>query len=135
MLYRMEAMNAVTDMPAILTGPPCLRRASSLVAPTALIGTLFACPCIHPTIMKGMHMDSVKARITGDGIDTSVEFSVEEVIAGQQGKPWGEMDDAHQQQTMKDYALDLLLRQDGIAGDLQVTLEGGTFSKVGEKDV
>ena len=85
--------------------------------------------------MKGMHMDSVKARITGDGIDTSVEFSIEEVIARQQGKPWGEMDEAQQRQTMKDYALDLVSRQDGIAGDLQVTLEGGTFSKAGAKDV
>jgi hypothetical protein len=80
-------------------------------------------------------MDSIKARITGDGIDTSVEFSVEEVIARHQGKPWGEMDDAQQRQTMEDYALDLVSRQDGIAGDLQVTLEGGTFSKAGEKDV
>lgn len=80
-------------------------------------------------------MDSVKARITGDGIDTSVEFSVEEVIGRQQGKPWGEMDDVEQRQAMKDYALDLVSRQDGVGGDLQVTLEEGTFSKAGEKDV
>jgi hypothetical protein len=82
-----------------------------------------------------MHMDSVKARVTGDGVDTSVEFSVEEVIARHQGKSWGEMDEAQQRQAMKDYALDLATRQDGIAGDLQVSLEGGTFSAAGEKDV
>ena len=80
-------------------------------------------------------MDSVKARITGEGIDTSVEFSIEEVIARQQGKPWGEMDDTQRRQTMEDYALDLLSRQDGTTGDLKVTLEGGSFSEVGEKDV
>ena len=76
----------------------------------------------------------IKARITGDGIDTSVEFSVEEVIARQQGRPWGEMDDAQQRQVMKDYALDLVSGQDGTFGDLTVTLEGDSFSKVGKKD-
>jgi hypothetical protein len=80
-------------------------------------------------------MDSVKARITGDGIDTSVEFSIEEVTARQQGKSWGEMDAAQQQQAMKDYAIALVSRQDGVGGDLRVTLEGGTFSEVSGKDV
>ena len=80
-------------------------------------------------------MDSIKARITGDGIDTSVEFSVEEVIARHQGKPWGDMDGPQRRQAMKNYAIDLVSRQDGIAGDLQASLEGGTFSEAGEKDV
>jgi hypothetical protein len=87
------------------------------------------------TIAKGWNMDSVKARITGDGIDTSVEFSVEEVIARQQGRSWGEMDEAQQRQAMKDYAIDLVSRQDGVGGGLQATLEGGTFSEVSDKDV
>lgn len=80
-------------------------------------------------------MDSIKARITGDGVDTSVEFSVEEVIAKQQGKSWGEMDEAQQRQAMKDYAIGLVSRQDGVGGDLEVTLEGGTFSDVSGKDI
>jgi hypothetical protein len=84
---------------------------------------------------KGKHMESVKARITGDGIDTSVEFSVEEVIAHQRARPWGELDEAGRQAAMKDYALMLLKRQSGVAGDMQVSLEGGTFSPVREQDI
>jgi|ERR1700712_1130531 hypothetical protein len=91
---------------------------------------------LHPsTTAKGSDMDSIKARITGDGIDTSVEFSVEEVIAKQQGKSWGEMDEAQQRQAMKDYAIGLVSRQDGVGGDLKATLEGGTFSEVSGKDI
>jgi hypothetical protein len=84
---------------------------------------------------RGTHMESVKARITGDGIDTSVEFSVEEVIAHQRAKPWAELDEAGRQAAMKDYALMLVRRQSGIAGDLRVSLEGGTFSAVREQDI
>lgn len=80
-------------------------------------------------------MDSIKARITGDGIDTSVEFSVEEVIARQQGKAWSELDEAQQRQAMKDYAIALVSRQDGVGGDLKATLSGGTFSEVSDKDI
>lgn len=80
-------------------------------------------------------MESIKARITGDGIDISVEFSVEEVIARQQGTAWGEMDEAQQRQAMKDYAIALVSRQDGIGGDLRATLEGGTFSEVSDNDI
>lgn len=39
-------------------------------------------------------MDSVKAKIQGDGVESSVEFSVEEVIANNHGKPWSEMETA-----------------------------------------
>ena len=110
----------------------------ALSTPPEQTGMFFACLCSYDfttSMMKGMHMDSVKARITGDGIDTSVEFSVEEVIAKHQGKSWGEMDETQQRQAMKDYAIALVSRQDGIAGDLQVRLEDGTFSEAGEKDV
>jgi len=80
-------------------------------------------------------MESVKARITGDGVDTSVEFSVEEVIAHQRARPWAELDEAGRQAAMKDYALMLLSRQSGVTGDLRVSLEGGTFSAVRDEDV
>jgi hypothetical protein len=80
-------------------------------------------------------MDSIKARITGDGIDTSVEFSVEEVIARHQGKPWSGMDETQRQQAMKDYAVQLVSRQDGVGGALQVSLENGSFSGFSGKDV
>jgi hypothetical protein len=85
--------------------------------------------------VKGKDMESVKAKFTGEGIDTSVEFSVEEVIAHQRARPWGELDEAGRQAAMKDYALMLLKRQSGVAGDFRVTLEGGTFSTVREQDI
>lgn len=80
-------------------------------------------------------MESIKAHITGDGVDSSVEFSVEEVMARNHDAPWETMSDAEREAVMKEYALLLFSRQDGITGDLQVTLTGGTFSKVRERDV
>lgn len=77
----------------------------ALSTPPEQTGMFFACQCCYDfstTMMKGMQMDSVKARVTGDGIDTSVEFSVEEVIAKHQGKTCGEMDETQQRQAMKD---------------------------------
>lgn len=76
-------------------------------------------------------MDSVKAHIRGDGMDSSVEFSVEEVIANHRGKPWGEMNEEEREAAMKAYALRLFSRHSGmgISDDLQVRLEPGTFSK------
>lgn len=75
-------------------------------------------------------MESIKAKIRGDGVDSSVEFSVEEVMARHQGKPWEEMSDAEMKASYKEYALELFARQDGLTDDLQVTLESGTFSNV-----
>lgn len=76
-------------------------------------------------------MDSLKAHIRGDGMDSSVEFSVEEVIANHRGKPWGEMNEEEREEreaAMKAYALRLYSGM-GISDDLQVRLEPGTFSK------
>lgn len=73
-------------------------------------------------------MDSIKAKIRGDGVDSSVEFSVEEVIAHHHGEPWGEMSDADREAEMKDYALALFARNSGVRGELKVNLERGTFT-------
>ena len=73
-------------------------------------------------------MEGIRAKICGEGVERSVEFSVEEVIARNTGKPWGELSDADREAAMKDYALSLFTRQDGETGDFQVTLERGTFS-------
>lgn len=75
-------------------------------------------------------MDGIKARIEGDGVDTSVEFSMEEMMARHQGKPWAEMSEAEQEAALKDYALLLFSRQEGTPGDVRVSLESGTFAKV-----
>jgi hypothetical protein len=80
-------------------------------------------------------MDSIKARIQGEGVDTSVEFSVEEVVARHQGKPWAKMTEAEHEAALKDYALGLHERDGGMAGGLRVTLEPGTFSAVRARDV
>lgn len=73
-------------------------------------------------------MEGIKAKIQGDGVDSSVEFSVEEVIAQHRGKPWREMSEAEHEAALKDYALMLFARQGGLQGDLHVSLEKGTFS-------
>lgn len=76
-------------------------------------------------------MESVKAKIKGEGIDSSVEFSVEEMITQHRGKPWREMTDQEREDAMKDYALLLFSRNSGLVsdGDIDISLEGGTFSK------
>jgi hypothetical protein len=83
----------------------------------------------------GKIMEGIKASIVGDGVESSVEFSVEEVIAHHQGKPWGEMSEEEHEAEMKDYALMLYTRNTGLQGDLQVTLGGGTFSRTDRRSV
>ena len=80
-------------------------------------------------------MQGVKAIIQGDNIDRSVEFSIEEVMAQYHGKPWSELSEAEQDAAMRDYALSLFSRQEGINENLKVTLQGGSFSKVSDKDI
>lgn len=76
-------------------------------------------------------MDSIKATIQGEQMDSSVEFSVEEVIAHQRGKRWGDMTAQEQEDAMKEYALLLVSRQGGsLSGNARVSLQEGTFSKV-----
>lgn len=73
-------------------------------------------------------MEGIKATIQGDGVDNSVEFSVEEAMMRNTGKPWAEMSEAEQEAALKDYALSLFSRQYGINGNFRVSLEKGTFS-------
>lgn len=82
-------------------------------------------------------MESVKAWISGNGTDSSVEFSVEEAISQYRGaKPWSELSDGEREAAMKEYALTLFARQNGMAGGgMDVRLEGGTLSGVPEKDI
>jgi hypothetical protein len=80
-------------------------------------------------------MEGIKSRIAGDGVESSVEFSVEEVIAHHQGKPWGEMSDEEHEAEMKDYALMLYSRDTGLQGDLNVILDKGTFSRTDRRSV
>ena len=72
-------------------------------------------------------MESIRAKIQGDGINSSVEFTVEEVMARHHGKPWDELGEAGQEAVMKDYARALFTRQSGLNGDIAVNLEPGTM--------
>jgi hypothetical protein len=76
-------------------------------------------------------MEGIKARIEGSGVDTSVEFSIEEVIAQHRGKPWGELSDEERENAMKAYAIALFARYSGAstADDLRVSFDEGTFSR------
>jgi hypothetical protein len=84
---------------------------------------------------RSIDMEGIKAIIQSDGVENSVEFSVEEARSQNTGKPWGEMSEADQEAALKDYALALFTRDTGKRGDLRVRLEGGTFSDVREGDV
>lgn len=75
-------------------------------------------------------MESIKANIQGSGVQSSVEFSVEEVIARHQGKPWDQLSNSERETSMKEYALELFSRQGGVTDNLQVMLASGTFSNV-----
>jgi hypothetical protein len=91
-----------------------------------------------PTIptRQGENMEGIRARLEGDGISGSVEFSLEEAMAHPRaGKPWAEMDAAEQDAALKDYALQLWRRQDGVTGNPTVTLERGTFAATRKEDV
>lgn len=76
-------------------------------------------------------MDGIKAWIRGDGVETSVEFSVEEVVAQHRGKPWRDMNEEERNVVLKDYAIALFTRQGGAgtAEDLTVTFDGGSFAR------
>lgn len=76
-------------------------------------------------------MDGIKAHVQGEGIDSSVEFSVEEVIAQHRGKRWRDLNEEEREAALKDYALGLFTRQGGAgtAEDLSVSIEEGSFSR------
>ena len=76
-------------------------------------------------------MDGIKAWIRGDGVETSVEFSVEEVVAQHRGKPWRDMNEEERDALLKDYAIALFTRQGGAgtAEDLSVSFDEGSFAR------
>lgn len=76
-------------------------------------------------------MEGIKAQIRGDGIETSVEFSVEEVIAQHRGKPWRDLSEEERDTILKEYAVALFTRQGGAgtAEDLTVSFDEGSFSR------
>lgn len=74
-------------------------------------------------------MEGIKAIIEGEGINSSVEFSVEEVIAHHHGAPWSALSEEEREDEMRDYALMLFTRESGVRGDLRVNLAQGTFSR------
>jgi len=76
-------------------------------------------------------MDGIKAWIRGDGVETSVEFSVEEVVAQHRGKPWRDMTEEERDAVLKDYAIALFTRQGGAGTveDLTVSFDEGTFAR------
>ncbi|NEX63287.1 hypothetical protein [Noviherbaspirillum galbum] len=80
-------------------------------------------------------MEGIKASIVGEGVESSVEFSLEEVIAHHQGKPWADMSEQEHEEELKDYALMLYSRNTGLQGDLRVSLSGGSFSRVDRRSV
>lgn len=76
-------------------------------------------------------MDDIKAWIRGNGIESSVEFSVEEVIAQHRGKPWRDLSEEERGALLKDYAIALFTRQGGAgtAEDLSVSFDEGSFAR------
>lgn len=76
-------------------------------------------------------MDDIKAWIRGNGIESSVEFSVEEVIAQHRGKPWRDLSAEERDALLKDYAIALFTRQGGTgtAEDLSVSFDEGSFAR------
>lgn len=80
-------------------------------------------------------MRAVKAIIHSDEIENSVEFSVEEAISQYQGKPWAELSEAEQDAALRDYALSLFQRQNGVSESSRVELKDGTFSRMHHRDV
>jgi hypothetical protein len=86
-------------------------------------------------MMERAAMEGIKAKIEGEGLETSVEFSVEEVIARHHGAPWSDLSEAEREDEMKDYALLLFTRQSGMRGDLRVSLVGGSFARTQGRNV
>lgn len=80
-------------------------------------------------------MQGVKAIIHEGKSESSVEFSVEEAISQYQGKPWSELSEAEQDAALRDYALSLFQRQNGVSDNLRVELKDGSFSKMHHRDV
>jgi hypothetical protein len=84
---------------------------------------------------EGSSMHGIKAIIHSDGDESSVEFSLEEAISQYQGKAWADLNEAEQDAVLRDYALSLFQRQNGVSDTLRVELKEGTFSRMHHRDV
>jgi hypothetical protein len=80
-------------------------------------------------------MQGIKAIIHGGESESSVEFSLEEAISQYHGKAWTELSEAEQDAALRDYALSLFQRQNGVSDKLRVELKDGTFARVHPRDV
>jgi hypothetical protein len=87
------------------------------------------------SLKKGKAMHGIKAVIHAGGSESSVEFSLEEAIAQYHGKAWTELSEAEQDAALRDYALSLFQRQNGVNDNLRVELKDGTFSRMHHRDV
>lgn len=74
-------------------------------------------------------MSRIKAAINDDGQESSVEFSLDEVIAHHHhGTAWRDMNDDDRMSVIRDYAAWLYSRQNGRAGDLSVSVSPGALN-------
>lgn len=75
-------------------------------------------------------MSRIKATIDDDGQESSVEFSLDEVIAHHQdGTAWKDMNDDNRMSVIRDYAAWLYSRQNGRAGDLRVSVSPNALDR------
>lgn len=75
-------------------------------------------------------MSRIKAAIDDDGQESSVEFSLDEVIAHHQdGTAWKDMNDDNRMSVIRDYAAWLYSRQNGRAGDLRVSVSPNALDR------
>lgn len=80
-------------------------------------------------------MHGIKAIIHSGGSESSVEFSLEEAISQYHGKAWADLSEAEQDAALRDYALSLYQRQNGVGDTPRVELKEGTFSRMHHRDV
>ena len=74
-------------------------------------------------------MSRIKAEIDDGDEASSVEFSIDEVIAYHQGVAWGELDDEGRMSAIREYAQFLYARQNGRTGQVQVKVNPATLPR------
>lgn len=74
-------------------------------------------------------MSRIKAEIDDDDQKSSVEFSIDEVIAHQQGQPWSDLDEEGRMAAIREYAEFLYERQNGRAGQVQVKVNPASLPR------
>ncbi|MFC7513842.1 hypothetical protein ACFQUU_02370 [Herbaspirillum sp. GCM10030257] len=74
-------------------------------------------------------MSRIKAEIDDGDEASSVEFSIDEVIAHHRGAAWGELDEEGRMAAIRDYAEFLYARQNGGGGQVQVRVNPATLPR------